>query len=270
MIGVPRRARSLALLLGVLALTAVLAVWLGGDPARRAVGRTTANVAGGLNSVAARLDPQPSPAPGAAVTPEPVVTIGTTTPAEPAEPKQVAPPPAPRVERFELIVPTGAVPGQVELAWRVSGEGSPAVRIWKMNGARREPLEPGPLPLEGTRTVPIAEPMEQFDLEASNGGAPVVKSVGLMMMQPPGIVDFRAEPAEIAPGGAATLVWQVRGASRAAIGDQAVDPRGGRLEVRPTADTEFTLTLQNDHGNASRTVSVRVLAPAEASSPSGA
>jgi hypothetical protein len=148
----------------------------------------------------------------------------------------------------------------VELSWKVSGEGSPVVRIWKLEGARREPLEAGPLPLEGARTVRLTEPLEQFDLEATNGGEPVVKSIGLLMVQPPRIAEFGAEPGEIAPGAAATLVWRGSGASRAAIGDQAVDPRAGRLEVRPAADTDYTLTLQNDHGQTSRTVTVRVAA----------
>jgi hypothetical protein len=61
---------------------------------------------------------------------------------------------------------------------------------------------------------------------------------------------LRIEPAAIAPGGSATLVWAIANAASASIdnGVGAVAPRNGSIEVRPRETTTYTLTLVGRDG----------------------
>jgi hypothetical protein len=61
---------------------------------------------------------------------------------------------------------------------------------------------------------------------------------------------LRIEPAAIAPGGKATLVWTIANAASASIdnGVGAVAPRNGSIEVRPRETTTYTLTLVGRDG----------------------
>ncbi len=72
------------------------------------------------------------------------------------------------------------------------------------------------------------------------------------------IKDFRADPANIAQGGSATLQWSVYNATSLTINGEAVT--GESKTVSPAQTTEYTLTAQGENGPVSESVTITVAA----------
>lgn len=72
------------------------------------------------------------------------------------------------------------------------------------------------------------------------------------------IKDFRAEPANIAEGGSATLQWSVYNATSLTINGESVS--GESKSVSPAQTTEYTLTAQGENGPVSESVTITVAA----------
>src|ERR1044071_9845458 len=81
---------------------------------------------------------------------------------------------------------------------------------------------------------------------------------------PARILDFKATPASIVPGQAATLVWRTENPNSVTIGPEPgnVTARGSR-QVKPSATTTYTLTVTGPNGTEMRSVKVTVAGTVE-------
>src|SRR6185295_3939527 len=81
---------------------------------------------------------------------------------------------------------------------------------------------------------------------------------------PARILDFKATPASIQPGQAATLVWATENPNSVTIGPEpgSVTARGSR-QVKPSATTTYTLTVTGPNGTETRFVKVTVAGTVE-------
>jgi hypothetical protein len=237
---VPLRLRRWLLPLLALLLLAALLIWFLAGPGTRTF----------------QLQAQPTPVPTqAAVLPPvaPVVVPPVVAPAVEAKPTAAPKPPPPAIARFEVVAPQNAGPSDYRIVWEVTG----ADEV-KLGGQVRES--------SGSQTITNVGDAE-YELEATGAGGTVRKSIGILVLRPPEIESFAAEPPRVASGGTVTLVWSVRGGQRASLDQQpnpdprSVDPRTGRLQVRPETTTTYTLIVESELGRASRTVEVQVGEP---------
>ena len=147
------------------------------------------------------------------------------------------------------------------------------VRILEVRGGQKTPLEgaPGGV-LSGTLRIQALEDRE-LELEATNRAGTARRSLGLVILRPPEIVAFGAEPAEVEAGQPVRLTWDVRRAARLALVETADgapsgeppgepptpgDPRSGSLTVLPEGTTTYALVAANDLGRVEQRVTVRV------------
>jgi hypothetical protein len=234
---IPPRLRRLWLALLLLLALAALLIWLLFGPGSRIAGPQPAPT------------PVPTPATAAAASKvEPTVAPPASAAQEPSP--EATKPPLPTIDRFEVV--TLPTPGAVE--YQIT---------WDVSGADEVKLRGQPRPSHGTE--PITSLVDDtFELEATNAGGTVKKSIGILILRPPEVLTLTADKAQVAPGDAVKLTWTARGGQRAsldggsALSPQAVDPRAGTVEVRPRADASYTLTVENELGRATRTISVRV------------
>ena len=150
----------------------------------------------------------------------------------------------PNVLAFELRVPENAPRGEFDLVWEV--EGADDIQV----DGQSQP------PAASLRVQAVED--RQFDLVATNAQGSVTRSVGIVILRPPEIVEFKADPETVAPGQSTVLSWEARRADVASLNQQVVEPERGSREVRPESDTVFTLIVENDLGREERSVLVRV------------
>jgi len=81
---------------------------------------------------------------------------------------------------------------------------------------------------------------------------------------PARIVDFKATPASIQPGQAATLVWATENPTSVTIEPQlgTVIARGSK-QVKPSATTTYTLTVRGPNGDVTRSIKITVAGTTE-------
>jgi Beta/Gamma crystallin len=77
----------------------------------------------------------------------------------------------------------------------------------------------------------------------------VLIGIGIYYLWPrppasPVITQFKAEPAEISPGGETTIHWQTHNTKSVYLDDQQVSPEGSRLVV-PEKTAQYTLTIKD-------------------------
>lgn len=83
----------------------------------------------------------------------------------------------------------------------------------------------------------------------------------------PTIHSFTAAPTVIQPGGSATLLWQVSGATSLSISPGIGPVSGGSVAVRPAATTTYTLTAANAAGSTQAKATVTVGSPPPVAKP---
>lgn len=238
---VPPRLRRWILPLLLLLLLLALAIWFLAGPGTRTFGLQAAPTPVPTLVAVVPVAPPPAPAP-----PPP-------TAAPEVKPTAAPKPPPPTIARFEVVAPQQAGPSDYRIVWEVTG----ADQV-KLGGQVKEN--------QGSQILTNVGDAE-YELEATGAGGTVRKSIGILVLRPPEIESFVAQPARVADGGTVTLVWSARGAQRASLDQQpdpnprSADPRSGRLEVRPAATTTYTLIVENELGRASRTVEVQVGEP---------
>jgi hypothetical protein len=184
----------------------------------------------------------------------------TTAPAAPVVPGMPVVPavPLPAIT-LDLRTPVGATRGVFELTW--DAPGAERVRISEVRGGERAPMGPDDLPSAGSLPVRVVDRSE-FLVEASNAAGTASESVGVVILAPPEISEFRADPTSVARGGEVTLGWTALRAGRAGIPgvrDSLESPAGGSLTVRPDATTIYTLIAENESGRVERSVTVQVV-----------
>jgi len=166
----------------------------------------------------------------------------------------------PAIASFELRTPQGGGRGEFELAWDV--QRADQVRILDVRGGQKTPLEGVPNTPAGTLRIQVPNlESHEYELEATNRAGTSRRSIGMVILQPPEIVSFTAEPAEVDAGQPVTLSWEVRRAARLGLaGRNETLPaqNSGSVTVPVDADTTFTLVAINDLGRVERAVTVRV------------
>ena len=120
----------------------------------------------------------------------------------------------------------------------------------------------GPVdPRGGSLTVSPTE-TTTYELTARNSEREASQTVEVTVDSEITIVRFTAEPSQFISGFPTdvTLVWEILNATEAEIsGIGPVDPKGGRMTVRVTDTTAFTLTARNPEREASHRVEVTAL-----------
>lgn len=135
----------------------------------------------------------------------------------------------PRVLGFSATPPEIAPGGSSNLVWNVEN----ATKVTIDNGV-------GDVPLSGTKAVTPAA-TTTYTLTATNGQGSVVATAVVTVTAPVRIVNFTAAPNRINLGQSSTLTWSTTGATDAVITGIGTVPVNGSMQVKPTADTIYTL-----------------------------
>jgi hypothetical protein len=233
----PRRLQALALALGALALAAGLAVWFLAQPGRRGPLVERAPLLKGPVAAleqALNLPPETEQAGGAggAGAGGGGGAVGL-----------------PSITTLELRPPVEGGPATYEVAWEVQG-----AQTVSLSGTPQPNPRAGRLALE---TLQDAE----YVLEAKNDAGTAIKSVGIVVLRPPEIEEFTANPANALPGQAVTLTWRVKRAERGSLNGDRIDPAGGTISLSPTADTTYRLIVENELGRTEQALQVRIVQP---------
>ena len=117
-----------------------------------------------------------------------------------------------------------------------------------------------PVPPTGSRPVNTGTD-QSLTLVASNALGTVSQSKGVIVMRPPEIVTFTAEPAQIAPGQQVILSWHTVLAEKVSINGQPVAAPDGSVSTAPTTTTEYVLTAESVLGQVQRSITVNVIPP---------
>jgi hypothetical protein len=268
-------------LLGLLVLLVALAIiiWMLGAPGERpadqpvvaqapdiseAVPSAAADNASGALGVAAATSAQAGPGQGTAAVGGPGqgtaavggpsgISLGGTASAPPAPLVPLAPiSPPPVIVSFDVSSPPdGAAPGLLQLSWEVRN-----VEQVTVGGAA--------LPAVGSAFVQGLQEGE-VELVARNAAGEARRSVGLLVLHPPEIVEFSATPPTVDSGQLVTLAWRVSRAETLRIFGPDLDPVGevvdpilGTLQVRPVRAATYTLRADNALGRAQEALPVAV------------
>jgi hypothetical protein len=191
------------------------------------------------------VTPTPTPAPTETATPAPAAgATGAGSGAGAAAAVKPTSGPPPNIETYALNVPDDASPGEFELNWKVDGADSVTIAGQ-------------PEPTQGSLRLRQPDGGE-FVLQATNSNGVVRKSIGVIVLQPPNIDQFAADPTEVPVGGTTTLSWTVQRADRAVIDATPVSVDQGTLEVHPEANATYTLVAENGLGRVEQSVSVNM------------
>ena len=199
-----------------------------------------------------RPDEQPSPTPTPSATQVAVAPSPTT-----AVPTQVAKPEGagPAVLRLGLAFPKPE---------ETFGEES--VVVWDVARAETTKLKENrlpPPPIEGVRVVNFVN----YELTAAGDGKTDARVLPVLMIGPPLITRFDAEPPTIEQGHETRLQWEIVGAEEAQIDGEGVDFRTGSASRRPTVTTTYTLRARNVVGETSKEVTVGLVPPPPTATP---
>ena len=154
-------------------------------------------------------------------------------------------------------------------------QGDSCTLNWTVTGAEMVTIEPGvgAVPASGSRTV-TPDATIVYELTANTGSVAtyadttVTVSTKTESVDMPVVELFESTPNSIVPGGIATLVWNVTGASSVSIdqgvgGVEAQDRKG----VIPSGTTNYMLTAVNDSGEVSASTRVVVMEPVTSGMP---
>ena len=153
----------------------------------------------------------------------------------------------PQITAFDFRT---APDGSIQLFWNVANADPSGVQLNNEG-----------VPATGSRTVNTATD-QSFTLVASNPLGQVSQSKGVIVMRPPEIVTFAAEPAQIAPGAQVILSWHTVLAEKVSINGQPVAAPDGSVSTNPTTTTEYVLTAESVLGQVQRSLTVNVVQPA--------
>ncbi|MCJ7515572.1 MAG: protease inhibitor I42 family protein [Dehalococcoidia bacterium] len=154
-------------------------------------------------------------------------------------------------------------------------QGDSCTLNWTVTGAEMVTIEPGlgEVPASGSRTV-APDATIVYELTANTGSVATSADTTVTVSTKPTTVDmpvinlFESTPNSVVPGGIATLVWDVAGASSVqidqSIGDVEAQDRKG---VIPSGTTSYTLTAANASGEVSASTRVVVMDPTTSQMP---
>jgi hypothetical protein len=202
--------------------------------------------------------PPPNPQPTATLQPTASVetiqqtTVPTQVPTAlqtvpPTVPPATVPKPTlPTIQHFEVTAPADGARGQFVLSWGVSDD------------ADQVTLDGQPKKRVDSETIqPLQD--KEFELAATNAAGTVTQTIGIVILQPPEIVELTPTSDTVAPDSIVTINWNVLRAERASLFGQALDPSEGSIQVQPDQTTTYTFEFENELGRTTGQVVVNVV-----------
>lgn len=162
--------------------------------------------------------------------------------------------PAPSITKFAAEPASISAGGRSTLSWTVS-----AAQSCNLNG----------LPVAaaaGSQDTGALSASTEYSLQCTGAGGNDTRRLIVAVTTPPppsavAIARFTAEPAEVAPGAASTLRWQVQHATACRLNGENVDAREGERGTGPLQlRTRYTLACENATSRDSRELEVGVRA----------
>jgi pSer/pThr/pTyr-binding forkhead associated (FHA) protein len=187
--------------------------------------------------------------------------------------------PAPRIVEFTTTPSIIQQEGDpVEISWKISGDPGHRVTTLLTAIVPRENAVPRVLEIGELKGVYVDHPVENetlyelwvSDRHNSGDGANIDAMQKLVSVAPAQLDNLTVSPAEVTPGGLATLRWtgqrftSLSLRAGAAENDesqpaQAVDPNVVELDVHPAEDTWYSLTASNLAGSSTKRLKLSVL-----------
>lgn len=130
---------------------------------------------------------------------------------------------------------------------------------WNVTNALTVTLNNKTVPISGTQAVDTTSD-QALVLSATNGKDVVTRSGGIVLMRPPEIKSFVAEPAETCPGCEVTLRWNTVRSEQIMVDGTPVPNQAtaGSMKVKPSDTTEYLLTAKSGLGQVESSVTVNV------------
>lgn len=142
------------------------------------------------------------------------------------------------------------------------GDGDPATLSWAISNANSASIDNGigAIPLSGSMSV-RPHSTTTYTLTASGSGG-TRSAFATVTVAPPPTIIFSVEPSIVAPGGAATLHWDVFDAASVVLDhDIGAQPTSGTLVVHPTTTTTFMLIAAGTGGTRTGQLTITVVFP---------
>ena len=138
----------------------------------------------------------------------------------------------------------------------VIASGQSSTLNWAVSGASSLRIDPAIGTLTGTSLKVSPKVNTIYTLTATNAAGSRTATVTVSIGTPPVIVSFAATPSLLTAGSASTLKWTVNGAASLKIDPGVGVVTGTTVQVRPTANTTYTLTATNAYGSATSTATI--------------
>ncbi len=148
----------------------------------------------------------------------------------------------------------------MSFAFTSGADGAPQV-TWEVTATNRltVTLNGTPVPPSGSQSLDISTNQSLVLVGSAEGSQPVSRTIGTLLIQPPDVVSFVAEPAQTCSGCEVTLTWNTARAEKVAVDGTPVTPAdGGSIKVKPTVTTEYVMTAENALGRTERVITVTV------------
>jgi hypothetical protein len=141
--------------------------------------------------------------------------------------------------------------------WATQNDGVLAV-TWEVTNALTVTLNSEIVPLLGTRPVDSSSD-RAMTLTATNGKDTASRSLGVLLLRPPEITVFKAEPPQVRPGEGVVLSWEVLRADELFLDGNRVSGPNGSVSLQPQQPEQHTLVARNNFGQSQTTVNINVV-----------
>lgn len=143
--------------------------------------------------------------------------------------------------------------------WTTADNGLLAV-TWEVTNALTVTLNSDIVGLTGVRTVDSTTD-RSLTLIASNGKETASRSLGVLLLKPPEIKTFKAEPAQVNQGQGVVLSWEVLRGDEILLDGNKVNGPNGSVSLLPQTSEQHTLVAKNTFGEVESTVQITVVPP---------
>jgi hypothetical protein len=143
--------------------------------------------------------------------------------------------------------------------WATTGDGSLAA-TWEVTNALTVTLNDKVEPLIGTAPVDTSSD-RSLTLLADNGKQTVSRSLGVLLLKPPEITKFAADPPETTAGTGTVLSWETQHATDLTLDGNRVNGPKGSVSLLPTQTQQHMLIAKNDFGQVQSSMTITVTVP---------
>lgn len=141
--------------------------------------------------------------------------------------------------------------------WTTAENGLLAVS-WEVTNALTVTLNSDIVPLIGIRTVDSTTD-RSITLSATNGKDTASRSLGVLLLKPPEIKVFKAEPAQVQAGQGVVLSWEVLRGDEILLDGNRVNGPNGSVSLQPQQSEQHTLVARNNFGQVQAIVAITVV-----------